>query len=164
MFSWKCRCALYIHNRLNSHNSLWTGVMLILVSFFIDHWSAVACPDSFVHEKGNWNEKVGNNFSSRDLIGLVNFQGNSVSTTKYDVFTFLPKGLFEQVSYCWSTFWITLWNILYSLIFVFLNNYLYGICIQTDLMRGVVAGISKIYDGYLNSGVFSWEKIGTRVL
>lgn len=27
------------------------------------------------------------------------FQGNSVSTTKYDVLTFLPKGLFEQVFY-----------------------------------------------------------------
>jgi len=26
------------------------------------------------------------------------FQGNSISTTKYNVFTFLPKGLFEQVN------------------------------------------------------------------
>lgn len=26
-------------------------------------------------------------------------QGNSISTTKYNFFTFLPKGLFEQVSY-----------------------------------------------------------------
>jgi len=30
---------------------------------------------------------------------LFPFQGNSVSTTKYDVVTFLPKGLFEQVNY-----------------------------------------------------------------
>lgn len=29
---------------------------------------------------------------------LFPFQGNSVSTTKYDIITFLPKGLFEQVN------------------------------------------------------------------
>jgi phospholipid-transporting ATPase len=28
----------------------------------------------------------------------VRFKGNSISTTKYNVFTFLPKGLFEQVN------------------------------------------------------------------
>jgi hypothetical protein len=28
---------------------------------------------------------------------VLHFQGNSVSTTKYSVLTFLPKGLFEQV-------------------------------------------------------------------
>lgn len=33
------------------------------------------------------------------------FQGNTVSTTKYDVFTFLPKGLFEQVrDFCYIYF------------------------------------------------------------
>jgi len=26
-------------------------------------------------------------------------QGNSISTTKFNFFTFLPKGLFEQVNY-----------------------------------------------------------------
>lgn len=26
------------------------------------------------------------------------FQGNSISTTKYNILTFLPKGLFEQVN------------------------------------------------------------------
>ena len=34
------------------------------------------------------------------LVILTNvlLQGNSISTTKYNVFTFLPKGLFEQVN------------------------------------------------------------------
>ncbi|XP_042497876.1 phospholipid-transporting ATPase 3-like isoform X2 [Macadamia integrifolia] len=30
----------------------------------------------------------------------VRFKGNSVSTTKYNILTFLPKGLFEQVTWC----------------------------------------------------------------
>ncbi|XP_073020331.1 phospholipid-transporting ATPase 3-like isoform X1 [Primulina eburnea] len=34
--------------------------------------------------------------NDRDANILARFKGNSVSTTKYDVFTFLPKGLFEQ--------------------------------------------------------------------
>ncbi|KAK6116483.1 hypothetical protein DH2020_049776 [Rehmannia glutinosa] len=34
--------------------------------------------------------------NDRDANALAKFKGNSVSTTKYDVFTFLPKGLFEQ--------------------------------------------------------------------
>ncbi|XP_075494950.1 phospholipid-transporting ATPase 3-like isoform X1 [Primulina tabacum] len=34
--------------------------------------------------------------NDRDANILAQFKGNSVSTTKYDVFTFLPKGLFEQ--------------------------------------------------------------------
>ena len=33
-------------------------------------------------------------------IPVLHFQGNSVSTTKYSVLTFLPKGLFEQVFIC----------------------------------------------------------------
>ncbi|RVW35637.1 hypothetical protein CK203_117794 [Vitis vinifera] len=35
--------------------------------------------------------------ASRVPLSLVNL-GNSISTTKYSVFTFLPKGLFEQVT------------------------------------------------------------------
>ncbi|KAH6801981.1 aminophospholipid ATPase 3 [Perilla frutescens var. frutescens] len=34
--------------------------------------------------------------NDREANALTKFKGNSVSTTKYDVFTFLPKGLFEQ--------------------------------------------------------------------
>lgn len=34
--------------------------------------------------------------NDRDANQLSNFQGNSVSTTKYNILTFLPKGLFEQ--------------------------------------------------------------------
>ncbi|KAL8532568.1 hypothetical protein ACS0TY_008962 [Phlomoides rotata] len=34
--------------------------------------------------------------NDRDANALAKFKGNSVSTTKYDVLTFLPKGLFEQ--------------------------------------------------------------------
>ncbi|KAG8383136.1 hypothetical protein BUALT_Bualt05G0153300 [Buddleja alternifolia] len=34
--------------------------------------------------------------NDRDANALAKYKGNSVSTTKYDVFTFLPKGLFEQ--------------------------------------------------------------------
>uniref|UniRef100_A0A3Q7EB99 P-type ATPase N-terminal domain-containing protein n=1 Tax=Solanum lycopersicum TaxID=4081 RepID=A0A3Q7EB99_SOLLC len=34
--------------------------------------------------------------NDRDANVLAKFKGNSVSTTKYDVLTFLPKGLFEQ--------------------------------------------------------------------
>ncbi|KAL6566499.1 Phospholipid-transporting ATPase 3 [Orobanche gracilis] len=34
--------------------------------------------------------------NDRDANALAKFKGNSVSTTKYDVVTFLPKGLFEQ--------------------------------------------------------------------
>ncbi|EPS65246.1 hypothetical protein M569_09532, partial [Genlisea aurea] len=34
--------------------------------------------------------------NDRDANALARFKGNSVSTTKYDVLTFLPKGLFEQ--------------------------------------------------------------------
>ncbi|KZV53133.1 phospholipid-transporting ATPase 3-like [Dorcoceras hygrometricum] len=34
--------------------------------------------------------------NDRDANTLAHFKENSVSTTKYDVFTFLPKGLFEQ--------------------------------------------------------------------
>ncbi|XP_057810905.1 phospholipid-transporting ATPase 3 isoform X2 [Salvia miltiorrhiza] len=34
--------------------------------------------------------------NDREANALAKFKGNSVSTTKYDVFTFLPKGLFEQ--------------------------------------------------------------------
>ncbi|KAL3636306.1 Phospholipid-transporting ATPase 3 [Castilleja foliolosa] len=34
--------------------------------------------------------------NDRDSNALTKFKGNSVSTTKYDVLTFLPKGLFEQ--------------------------------------------------------------------
>uniref|UniRef100_A0A0D3AA66 Phospholipid-transporting ATPase n=1 Tax=Brassica oleracea var. oleracea TaxID=109376 RepID=A0A0D3AA66_BRAOL len=35
--------------------------------------------------------------NDRDSNMPVRFKGNSISTTKYNVFTFLPKGLFEQV-------------------------------------------------------------------
>ncbi|KAL0296942.1 UNVERIFIED_CONTAM: Phospholipid-transporting ATPase 3 [Sesamum radiatum] len=34
--------------------------------------------------------------NDREANALARFKGNSVSTTKYDVITFLPKGLFEQ--------------------------------------------------------------------
>ncbi|XP_031122420.1 phospholipid-transporting ATPase 3-like isoform X1 [Ipomoea triloba] len=34
--------------------------------------------------------------NDREANALAKFKANSVSTTKYDVFTFLPKGLFEQ--------------------------------------------------------------------
>ncbi|KAL1539393.1 Phospholipid-transporting ATPase 3 [Salvia divinorum] len=34
--------------------------------------------------------------NDREANSLAKYKGNSVSTTKYDVFTFLPKGLFEQ--------------------------------------------------------------------
>ncbi|XP_004238741.1 phospholipid-transporting ATPase 3-like isoform X1 [Solanum lycopersicum] len=34
--------------------------------------------------------------NDRDANSLAKFKGNSVSTTKYDIITFLPKGLFEQ--------------------------------------------------------------------
>ncbi|CBI38511.3 unnamed protein product, partial [Vitis vinifera] len=34
--------------------------------------------------------------NDRDANFPVRFKGNSISTTKYSVFTFLPKGLFEQ--------------------------------------------------------------------
>ncbi|XP_027096446.2 phospholipid-transporting ATPase 3 isoform X1 [Coffea arabica] len=34
--------------------------------------------------------------NDREANALAKFKGNSVSTTKYDVLTFLPKGLFEQ--------------------------------------------------------------------
>uniref|UniRef100_A0A1S4CNQ2 Phospholipid-transporting ATPase 3 n=1 Tax=Nicotiana tabacum TaxID=4097 RepID=A0A1S4CNQ2_TOBAC len=34
--------------------------------------------------------------NDREANALAKFKGNSVSTTKYDVITFLPKGLFEQ--------------------------------------------------------------------
>ncbi|KAG2300875.1 hypothetical protein Bca52824_037347, partial [Brassica carinata] len=34
--------------------------------------------------------------NDRDANLPVRFKGNSISTTKYNVFTFLPKGLFEQ--------------------------------------------------------------------
>ncbi|KAL2546820.1 Phospholipid-transporting ATPase 3 [Forsythia ovata] len=34
--------------------------------------------------------------NDREANALTKFKGNSVSTTKYDVLTFLPKGLFEQ--------------------------------------------------------------------
>ncbi|PKA61390.1 Phospholipid-transporting ATPase 3 [Apostasia shenzhenica] len=34
--------------------------------------------------------------NDREANLLVRFKGNSVSTTKYNIFTFLPKGLFEQ--------------------------------------------------------------------
>ncbi|GFP80055.1 phospholipid-transporting ATPase 3 [Phtheirospermum japonicum] len=34
--------------------------------------------------------------NDRDSNALTKFKGNSVSTTKYDILTFLPKGLFEQ--------------------------------------------------------------------
>ncbi|KAG9155197.1 hypothetical protein Leryth_020464 [Lithospermum erythrorhizon] len=35
--------------------------------------------------------------NDREGNSLAKFKGNSVSTTKYDIFTFLPKGLFEQI-------------------------------------------------------------------
>lgn len=41
-------------------------------------------------------------FNSFDMVLISEYplcQGNSISTTKYNFFTFLPKGLFEQVSY-----------------------------------------------------------------
>lgn len=34
--------------------------------------------------------------NDREANQIVKFKGNSISTTKYNVFTFLPKGLFEQ--------------------------------------------------------------------
>lgn len=46
--------------------------------------------------------------NDRDANALVKFKGNSVSTTKYNVLTFLPKGLFEQFRRVANLYFLTI--------------------------------------------------------
>ncbi|XP_057530922.1 phospholipid-transporting ATPase 3-like [Amaranthus tricolor] len=46
--------------------------------------------------------------NDRDANALTKFKGNSVSTTKYNVLTFLPKGLFEQFRRVANLYFLTI--------------------------------------------------------
>ncbi|KNA17746.1 hypothetical protein SOVF_076110 [Spinacia oleracea] len=46
--------------------------------------------------------------NDRDTNALTKFKGNSVSTTKYNVLTFLPKGLFEQFRRVANLYFLTI--------------------------------------------------------
>ncbi|XP_021747972.1 phospholipid-transporting ATPase 3-like [Chenopodium quinoa] len=46
--------------------------------------------------------------NDRDTNSLAKFKGNSVSTTKYNVLTFLPKGLFEQFRRVANLYFLTI--------------------------------------------------------
>lgn len=46
--------------------------------------------------------------NDRDFSSLAKFKGNSVSTTKYNVLTFLPKGLFEQFRRVANLYFLTI--------------------------------------------------------
>lgn len=82
----------------------------------------------------------------------VVFQGNSISTTKYNVLTFLPKGLFEQV--LWSLVFVELAMFLYQ-------NYLKCSCSFTYYINFLSYILKQFYDKTYSSGgllicTFSW--------